>query len=96
MRHANRHSALSYEHAEKIEAQLKAEVQEMLRLAEAADQSRRARRRACALPQIDSTFRVRDDIQAKKTSGRRREHPEGKGVDLSPGTSVSPRGARPD
>jgi len=37
--HASRHSALSYGHAEKIEAQLKAEVQEMLKLAEAADQS---------------------------------------------------------
>lgn len=36
---ASRHSALSYGHAEKIEAQLKAEVQEMLKLAEAADQS---------------------------------------------------------
>lgn len=36
---ASRHSALSYAHAEKIEAQLKAEVREMLALAEAADQS---------------------------------------------------------
>ena len=36
---ASRHSALSYAHAEKIEAQLKAEVQELLKLAEAADQS---------------------------------------------------------
>jgi len=36
---ASKHSALSYGHAEKIEAQLKAEVQEMLELAEAADQS---------------------------------------------------------
>lgn len=36
---ASRHSALSYAHAEKIEAQLKAEVQEMLKLAEAADHS---------------------------------------------------------
>lgn len=35
---ASRHSALSYGHAEKIEAQLKAEVQQMLALAEAADQ----------------------------------------------------------
>lgn len=37
--HANAswHSALSYGHAQKIEAQLKAEVQEMLALAEAAD-----------------------------------------------------------
>ncbi|SER89183.1 Transposase [Azotobacter beijerinckii] len=34
---ASRHRALSYGHAEKIEAQLKAEVQEMLKLAEAAD-----------------------------------------------------------
>ena len=40
--HANgsRHSALSYGHAEKIEAQLKAEVQALLQLAEAADQSK--------------------------------------------------------
>ena len=36
---ASRHSALSYGHAEKIEAQLKAEVQELLALAEAADKS---------------------------------------------------------
>ena len=36
---ASRHSALSYGHAEEIEAQLKAEVQELLALAEAADQS---------------------------------------------------------
>ena len=36
---ANRHNALSHGHAEKIEAKLKAEVQEMLKLAEAADRS---------------------------------------------------------
>jgi transposase len=36
---ASRHSALSYAHAEKIEAQLKAEVAELLALAEAADQT---------------------------------------------------------
>jgi transposase len=36
---ASRHSALSYGHADKIEAHLKAEVQELLALAEAADQS---------------------------------------------------------
>jgi len=35
---ASRHSALSYGHAQKIEAQLKAEVEEMLARAEAADQ----------------------------------------------------------
>ena len=36
---ASRHSALSHSHIEKIEEKLKAEVQEMLALAEAADQS---------------------------------------------------------
>jgi transposase len=36
---ASKHSALSWEHACKIEAQLKAEVEELLRLAEAADGS---------------------------------------------------------
>src|SRR6195952_3241473 len=36
---ASRHSALSYEHAGKIEAQLKAEVADLLAKAEAADQS---------------------------------------------------------
>ena len=35
---ASRHSALSYEHAGKIEAQLKAEVATLLSRAEAADQ----------------------------------------------------------
>lgn len=36
---ASRHSALSYEHAGKIETQLKQEVQELLALAESADRS---------------------------------------------------------
>jgi len=36
---ASRHSALSYEHASQIEAQLKAEVADLLALAEAADQA---------------------------------------------------------
>src|SRR5580704_8023783 len=36
---ASRHSALSYEHASKIEAQLRAEVADLLRKAEAADQA---------------------------------------------------------
>ncbi len=36
---ASRHSALSYEHAGKIEAQLKAEVAELLARAEAADKA---------------------------------------------------------
>ena len=36
---ASRHSALSYEHASKIEAQLRAEVAELMAKAEAADQA---------------------------------------------------------
>src|SRR4051812_50076496 len=36
---ASRHSALSYEHAGRIEAQLKAEVADLLAKAEAADRS---------------------------------------------------------
>src|SRR5258705_6534902 len=36
---ASRHSALSYEHAGKIEAQLKAEVAELMAKAEAADKA---------------------------------------------------------
>jgi len=36
---ASRHSALSYGHAEKIEASLRVEVQELLKLAEATDQT---------------------------------------------------------
>ena len=36
---ANRHSALSYEHAGRIEAQLQAEVAELMAKAEAADQA---------------------------------------------------------
>lgn len=36
---ASKHSALSWEHACKIEAQLKAEVEQLMRLAEAADQA---------------------------------------------------------
>src|SRR5215472_12914616 len=39
---ASRHSALSYEHATKIEAQLKVEVAELLACAEAADQAEAA------------------------------------------------------
>jgi transposase/IS5 family transposase len=36
---ASKHSALSWEHANRIEAQLKAEVEELMRLAEAGDQA---------------------------------------------------------
>ena len=43
---ASRHSALSHEHASRIEAQLKAEVADLLGKAEAADQAERAGRDA--------------------------------------------------
>jgi transposase len=46
---ASRHSALSHGHAERLEAQLAAEVQEMLKLAEAAD--RRAVPEGVSLPE---------------------------------------------
>ncbi len=41
---ASKHSAMSYEHAAKIEAQLKAEVAELLAKAEGADQAKPRRR----------------------------------------------------
>ena len=41
---ASRHSALSYEHAGKIEAQLKAEVADLMAKAEAADTGGRSGR----------------------------------------------------
>jgi transposase len=47
---ASRHSALSYGHAEAIEAQLKAEVQELLALAEQADYHAKLAARAAKAP----------------------------------------------
>ena len=46
---ASRHSALSYGHAEKIEAQLKAEVEELLKLAD--DANRAARPEGMSIPE---------------------------------------------
>ena len=54
---ANRHSALCYGHAEKIEARLKGEVQEMLKLTEAADP--RPRARCLRAPETDPGAGVR-------------------------------------
>jgi transposase len=71
---ASRHSALSHGHAEKIEAPLQAEVQELMNLAEAADQS--------SLPdgvQLPDEIKRREDrlvviAQAKeKIEARRKE-----------------------
>jgi transposase len=79
---ASRHSALSYEHAEKIEAQLKAEVQELLALAEAADQSNvpdgmsipeELARREDRLKAIDA---AKEKIKARAEERHRREQAE--------------------
>lgn len=79
---ASRHSALSYEHAEKIEAQLKAEVQELLALAEQADQSNvpdgmsipeELARREDRLKAIDA---AKEKIKARAQERHRREQAE--------------------
>lgn len=79
---ASRHSALSYEHAEKIEAQLKAEVQELLALAESADQSNVAdgmsipeelARREDRLKAIEA---AKEKIKARAEERHRREQAE--------------------
>lgn len=51
---ASKHSALSWEHACKIEAQLKAEVEQLMRLAEAADQA-----------EIPDGMRVPEELQRR-------------------------------
>jgi len=79
---ASRHSALSYEHAGKIEAQLKAEVAELMAKAEAADQAgvpdgmsvpeelaRREKRLA-------AIARARATIEARATERHAREQAE--------------------
>jgi hypothetical protein len=76
---ASRHSALSYEHAGKIEAQLQAEVADLLRKAEAADQAdvpdgmsipeelARREQRVAAIAKARATIETR----AKERHGRR-------------------------
>jgi transposase len=75
---ASRHSALSYEHAGKIEAQLKAEVAELLAKAEAADQTdipdgisipEELARRADRLEKI-ATARAKIEARAKECYAR--------------------------
>lgn len=79
---ASRHSALSYEHAEKIEAQLKEEVQELLALAESADQSNvpdgmsipeELERREDRLKAIEA---AKEKIKARAEERHRREQAE--------------------
>src|SRR5712672_1361151 len=75
---ASRHSALSYEHAGKIEAQLKAEVAELLAKAEAADQAdvpdgmsipEELARREARLEQL-AVARAKIEARAKKRLAR--------------------------
>jgi transposase/IS5 family transposase len=83
---ASRHSALSYGHAEKIEAHLKAEVQELLALAEAADQSSvpdgvslpdEIKRREDRLAAI-ATARIKIEARAKERYEQAQAEHEGK------------------
>ena len=80
---ASRHSALSYEHAGKIEAQLQTEVADLLRMAEAADQAdvpdgmsipeELARREA----RLAAIARAKATIEARAKERHARERAEG-------------------
>jgi transposase len=66
---ASRHSALSYEHASKIEAQLKAEVADLLAKAEAADQADvpdGMSRLACSPSQLASRSSIPDELARRE------------------------------
>jgi transposase len=79
---ASRHSALSYEHAGKIETQLKAEVAELLATAEAADQADVAD--AMSIPEelarrearLEKLAAARATIEARAKQGFEREQAE--------------------
>jgi transposase len=79
---ASKHKALSWDYANKLEAQLKQEVEELMRLAEAADQSSRPeemdipeelKRREDRLAAI---ARAKEDIQARAQARFEREQAE--------------------
>src|SRR6202140_750226 len=82
---ASRHSALSYEHAGKIEAQLQAEVAELMAKAEAADQAdvpdgmsipeelARREERLAAIARAKATIEARaKERHAREQAGKRR------------------------
>ncbi len=91
---ASRHSALSYGHAQKIEAQLEAEVKEMLARAEAADQEplpkgmsipkelARREERLAAIRQAKAQIEARDEKTARtgKKPGGKPPAPPSSGV----------------
>jgi len=72
---ASRHSALSYEHAGKIEAQLKAEVAELMAKAEAADKADIPD--GMSIP--DELARREDRLQKNRRSSHQRIEARGKG-----------------
>jgi transposase len=66
---ASRHSALSYDHAGKLEAQLKAEVAELMAKAEAADQADvpdGMSRLACSPSQLASRSSIPDELARRE------------------------------
>jgi transposase len=103
---ASRHSALSYEHAGKIEAQLKAEVADLLAKAEAADQSdvpdgmsipEELERRETRLAKL-AEARAKIEARAKEHPARAQAEYEAKvaaRADKAAATGKQPRGKPP-
>src|SRR3954468_19901401 len=104
---ASRHSALSHEHAGKLEAQLQAEVAELMARAEAADQADlpdgmsipdELARRQQRLAEI---ARARAIIEARAKERHAREQPDDEakmaaGVPKAAATGKKPRGSPPE
>src|SRR4051812_31680127 len=96
---ASRHSALSYEHATKIEAQLKAEVADLLGKAEAADQAdipdamsiaeqlARREKRLAAIAKAKATIEAR----AKERHAREKAEHDAKTAERAAKTAASGR-----
>jgi transposase len=103
---ASRHSALSYEHASKIEAQLKTEVAELLAKAEAADQAdvpdgmsipEELERRETRLAKL-AEARAKIEARAKERHAREQAEYEAKvaaRADKAEATGKKPRGKPP-
>ena len=103
---ASRHRALSYAYAEKIEAQLKAEVQELLQLAERADQT--SAPDGMSIPEeltrredrLDAIVRAKTQIEARAKERFEREQAEyesklKKRQEKEEATGKKPRGEAP-
>ena len=76
---ASRHSALSYGHIEKMEAQFQGEVQELLALAEQADQSKMAEAKAKIEARAKARFeREQAEYQAKLAAREEKQKKTGR------------------